>query len=346
MPMAVSPTNIREASREIPGPTAWEEVVAPVRPFLQTVSERLAAQADTFDPEVATFARYALDNRGKQLRPALVGLAGSSVGSLGDQHVNMAIIVEMIHLATLVHDDIMDEATIRRRRPTLAAQWGNEVAVLVGDCLFAHALGLATQFDSIDISQRIATAARKVCSGEILQTLRRQRWKVSRAEYLHVIELKTAELFALACEMGARLANGSPQEQVALSQYGRLLGIAYQIYDDCLDLFGTEGMAGKSLGTDLATGKLTLPLLIFLERATPAESAELTGWLERWDPARFSDVRSRLEACGALAGSVAVIQECLAEGNAQLSCIPAGPSRDALMDLSAFLAHQTAALGG
>lgn len=344
--MAVSIPSFREATHGNPGPTAWEDVIEPVRPFLQEVSERLAQQADAFDPEVATFARYALDNRGKQLRPALVGLAGSAVGTLQDQHITMAIIVEMIHLATLVHDDIMDEATVRRRRPTLAAQWGNEVAVLVGDCLFAHALGLATQFDSIDISKRIAEAARKVCSGEILQTLRRQRWAVTRTEYFHVIELKTAELFALACEMGTRLADGTTEQQAALRRHGLSLGIAYQIYDDCLDLFGSEGMAGKSLGTDLATGKLTLPLLIFLERATPQERAELTGWLEHWEPERFGDVRDFLARHGALAGSVEVIQSYLDEARKQLAGISAGPSRDALLELSAFLASQTSALSG
>ena len=344
--MAVSTPSYREATHGNPGPTAWEDVIHPVRPFLQEVSERLAQQADTFDPEVATFARYALDNRGKQLRPALVGLAGSAVGTLQDQHITMAIIVEMIHLATLVHDDIMDEATIRRRRPTLAAQWGNEVAVLVGDCLFAHALGLATQFDSIDISKRIAEAARRVCSGEILQTLRRQRWAVTRSEYFRVISLKTAELFALASEMGARIAQGTEVQQKALQQHGLSLGIAYQIYDDCLDLFGTEGMAGKSLGTDLATGKLTLPLLIFLERASPEERAELTSWLEHWEPERFPDVRDRLSRCGALEGSVEVIQLYLQEAREQLAHIAPGASRDALLELSAFLASQTSALGG
>lgn len=343
--MAVSTPSIRESMHGSRAPTAWDDVVAPVHSFLQEVSQRLAEQAQAFDPEVATFARYALDNRGKQLRPALVGLAGSGVGRLVDQHITMAIVVEMIHLATLVHDDIMDEATVRRRRPTVAAQWGNEVAVLVGDCLFAHALGLATQFDSLEISQRIADAARKVCSGEILQTLRRQRWAVTRSEYLHVIGLKTAELFSLASEMGSRLSGGTAVQNEALRRHGMSLGIAYQIYDDCVDLFGTEGTAGKSLGTDLATGKLTLPLLIFFERSSAADRNEVIDWLERWDGTRIADIRSRLTSSGSLAGSVEVIQGYLDDACSQLATIPPGLPRSALVEMSAFLADQTASLG-
>lgn len=343
--MAVSTSSIRAATHGTSVSSTWDEVVQPVRGFLQGVSVRLARQAETFDPEVASFARYALDNPGKRLRPALVGLAGGCIGNLSEAHEVMAIVVEMIHLATLVHDDIMDAATVRRSRPTVAAQWGNEVAVLVGDCLFAHALGLATQFDSLEISQRIAEAARQVCSGEILQTLRRQRWAVTRADYLHVIQLKTAELFALACEMGARLANGDPRQQEALRRHGLALGIAYQIYDDCIDLFGSEGLAGKSLGTDLATGKLTLPLLVFFERALPSERAELIRWLENWEPSHFVAVRAHLDNYGTLKASMEVIQEYLEEARNHLNEIPQGPARESLMDLTEFLAQQTAALG-
>ena len=345
--MAVlAPTLDVHARNGVLSRTSWEDIVAPVRPFLDRVSERLAEQADAFEPEIAGYARYALDNQGKQLRPALVALSGEAVGTAGDDLVTIAVIIEMVHLATLVHDDIMDAATVRRRQPTLAARWGNQVSVLLGDCLFAHALKLAADFSSTDISRSIARATGTICTGEILQTHRRRRWTLGRAEYFKVLEMKTAELFALACELGARLAGGTAAEQAALRRHGLALGTAYQIYDDCLDLYGSEDTAGKSLGTDLATGKLTLPLLVFLERAGEPERRELLGWLERWEPERFDAVRTKLEQHGALAESAAAIDGFLAEARDALAGLRPGPAPRALSSLADFLSHQTAALGG
>ncbi|MFM7102356.1 MAG: polyprenyl synthetase family protein, partial [Verrucomicrobiota bacterium] len=165
------------ASLSQPGPAAlfaavarsraqgWEDVVEGVRPFLTQVTQRLAAQVDAFEPEIAEYARYALDNQGKQLRPSLVALAGGSCGQLNDEHVSLAAIIEMIHLATLVHDDIMDGASLRRGRSTLAMRWGNDIAVLVGDCLFAHALKLAASFNTADVCRSVALSTHVVCAG-------------------------------------------------------------------------------------------------------------------------------------------------------------------------------------
>lgn len=327
-------------------PTTWDEIVAPARPFLNRVSERLVEQVDSFEPEIADYARYALDNRGKQLRPALVGLAGEAVGRVDDSLVNIAVIIEMVHLATLVHDDIMDEATLRRRQPTLAARWGSQISVLLGDCLFAHALNLAARFATPDVCRAVSNATGVVCTGEILQTHRRRRWTLTRAEYFKVLEMKTAELFALACELGARLGGGSPEQQVALRRHGLTLGTAYQIYDDCLDLFGTECDAGKSLGTDLATGKLTLPLLVFLERASETDRRDVTRWLDQWEPAHFVGIRALLEQHDALAESAVVIDGYLDQAHDSLRELPAGPAVNALGGIANFLSHQTAALGG
>ena len=329
-----------------PAKTTWENVVAPVRPFLADVSERLAGQADAFEPEIAEYARYALANQGKQLRPTLVALAGGTIGPAGDELVKIAVVIEMIHLATLVHDDIMDAATMRRSQPTLSARWGNQVSVLLGDCLFAHALKLASDFSTTDISRAIARSTGTVCTGEILQTHRRRRWTLGRAEYFKVLEMKTAELFGLACELGAKLAGGTVAEQEALRRHGLALGTAYQVYDDCLDLYGSEETAGKSLGTDLATGKVTLPLLVFFERAGASERQEVLSWLDQWDPERFGDVRERLERHGALAESAAAIDSLLADARAALVGIPPGPATRSLNGLADFLSEQTAALGG
>src|SRR5436190_1542954 len=249
---------------------SWKEVVASAEPFLHAVATQLGDQIRNFDPEIAGYAEYALTNQGKQLRPALLALSGGATGRVSDAHILAAVVVEMVHLATLVHDDVMDEAKIRRGRPTMAAHWGNEISVLLGDCLFAHALKLAAGFPTTEVCRAVASATKTVCAGEILQTQRRGNFRCTRAEYLKVLAMKTGELFALACDLGAHLNAATTRERDALRGYGMALGTAYQIYDDCLDVFGTEGAAGKSLGTDLAKGKVTLPLIVLLERQDAA----------------------------------------------------------------------------
>lgn len=219
---------------------------------------------------------YCIDTSGKRIRPALVFLSGwQGEGTVKPDLVRVAAVVELVHLATLVHDDIMDEADVRRNRRTAAREYGATAAVLLGDALFAHALHLATQFPTTEICAAVSESTRRVCAGEIVQTLRRGSTSITHAEYQRIVELKTAELFRVSCFLGAKLA-GFPQGYVeAASHFGRHLGIAYQIYDDLVDFFGEETRIGKTLGTDLASGKLTLPLLALLERLPAAAAAEL-----------------------------------------------------------------------
>src|SRR6266480_3659235 len=264
-------------------PHSWKQIVEPVEPFLEAVARRLAEQVQTFDPEIASYARYALTNQGKQLRPALVALSAAAIGEPTDSLVTVAVIIEMVHLATLAHDDVMDEAVLRRQQPTLAANWGNQISVLLGDCLFAHALKLAASFPTPEICRAVSAATKTVCSGEILQTHRQRRLQLSREEYFKVLEMKTAELFALSCELGAWLCGAALMERAALRRFGLALGTAYQIYDDCLDLFGAEALVSKSLGTDLANGKLTLPVLVALERSSACDCARLRELIEFWN---------------------------------------------------------------
>jgi octaprenyl-diphosphate synthase len=190
-----------------------------------------------------------------------VALAASCFGQPDDSHVRVAVIVEMVHLATLVHDDVMDEAEIRRGIPTVASKWGNEIAVLFGDCLFAQALKLAASFPTPEVCRAVAMATNTVCTGEIIQTQQRRNFVASRRDYFRVIEMKTGELFTLSCDLAALLSNATEEQRAALKEFGAAFGTAYQVFDDCVDLFGTEAEAGKSLGTDLAKGKLTWPLL-------------------------------------------------------------------------------------
>lgn len=327
-----------------PSANAWKRIVDPVEPFLRAVAEGLEEQIREFDPGITTYARYALTNQGKQLRPALVALSARSVGEATKDHVTVAVVIEMVHLATLVHDDVMDEASLRRKRPTLAANWGNHVSVLLGDCLFAHALTMAASFPTPEICRSVASASNTVCTGEILQTNSRLNFALTRADYFRMLSMKTAEFFALACELGGRLGGASQQEREALRQFGLALGLAYQLYDDCLDLFGSEAVVGKSLGTDLASGKLTLPVLFALEHAPEDDKARLKQWIRQWEPGHHGAVLRLLGRCGALEHCQEVIQAEVERAGRALAILPVSPGHRALEDLTAFLLAQAAVL--
>lgn len=324
---------------------SWKEIVEPVEPFLDAVSLRLARQVNEFDPELAPYAEYALTGHGKHLRPTLVALAARALGKDNDAHITVAVIIEMVHLATLVHDDIMDEAEIRRGQLTLAANWGNEIAVLFGDCLFAQALKLAASFPTPEVCRAVASSTNTVCSGEILQTRHRRRFEQAQREYFRVLEMKTAELFALSCELAALLSGTGNAERTALRQFGLAFGTAYQIYDDCIDLFGSEAAVGKSLGTDLAKGKLTLPVLLAWERGTKAERAELQELIRHWQPAALGRVGELMAKYDTLASSTVVLFQYLDRAREALAGLGQTPGRSGLVALTDFLARQTEALG-
>src|SRR6201985_1723519 len=209
---------------------SWKQIVEPVEPFLDAVHVRLAQQVNEFDAALAPYAEYALNGNGKHLRPALVALSANALGGTNDSHVTVAVIIEMVHLATLVHDDIMDEAEIRRARPTIAAKWGNEIAVLFGDCLFAQALKLAASFPTTEGCRAVSLAPNTVVSGEILQTQQRRNFVAARRDYFRVIEMKTGELFTLSCDLAALLSGATAEQRAALREFGASVGTAYQVY--------------------------------------------------------------------------------------------------------------------
>ena len=218
---------------------------------LSKVDEFINAQAKSFDPNVENYVSYVCEIGGKRIRPALAILAGGSLGEVNDDHIKIGAIIELVHLATLIHDDIMDEATIRREMPTASAKWGSTLSVLLGDSLFARALELAATFDDPRICRTVAEAASSVCQGEIIQTQRRFDLTLTKKEYFKIIELKTGALFAVAAQLGARISQASDEIQLQLKEFGLKIGTAYQIYDDCIDLVGDETNTGKTLGTDL-----------------------------------------------------------------------------------------------
>ena len=316
----------------------------PLEPFLDVVTQRLVRQAHEFDPKIVPYAQHTLNSNGKHLRPTLVALAASSIGKVSDAHVTAAVIIEMVHLATLIHDDVMDEAEIRRGQLTLAANWGNEIAVLFGDCLFAQAVKLAADFPTPEVCRAVAMAVNTVCTGEILQTQHRRNFQLSRREYFRVVEMKTAELFTLSCDLAAFLGGAKPEQRAALRKFGAAFGTAYQVYDDCVDLFGSETAAGKSLGTDLAKGKLTWPVLLAWERADSGDKAHLESLIQTWQPENFSAMNGLLVKYGTLEPSLAVIAKHLEQARRALRILPESDGRAGLFNLADFLAQQTGVL--
>jgi len=334
---------VKDAQYSAPAPCVapyWERIIEPVKPFLAEVSQRLLDQVDSFDPSISSYVQYAISNQGKQLRPSLVALSAGCCGPLTEDHAQVAVIIEMVHLATLVHDDVIDEAELRRGRPTMAANWGNHLPVLVGDCLFAQALKLAATFPTPVVCRAVAAAANTVCTGEILQSQGRGMPPSSRSEYFRILKMKTAELFALSCEMGAVLSQDGSNHQAALRAFGLQLGIAYQIYDDCVDLFGSETTAGKSLGTDLAKGKLTLPWLSAWERADSVERAALCDFHENGGSDHAEGLCSLLGKLHALEDSRAAIHKYLDDAHQSLAILPQSDSLQALDNILDYLAVQ------
>ncbi len=290
-----------------------------INPHLYTVEERIRAQAKSFDPAVEGYVSYVCGAGGKRLRPALALLSAGATGKISASHVDLAVILELIHIATLVHDDIMDGAELRRDQPSANAKWGNAITVLLGDCLFAHALRLSTGFSNSDICRRIADAAAEVCSGEIIQTQRRFDLKLSTADYYRIIEMKTAALFSAACELGAFISEASPLVISGLKTFGTKLGVAYQIYDDILDLAGNEEETGKTLGTDLRKGKFTLPVLLLLQSGK--DLGTIRELLLKEDDVDAELLAGMLGSAGAIASAKGVAFRLIEESLAELAPI-------------------------
>ena len=308
-----------------------------IRPHIEKVEARIREQVREFDPGVEPYMEYICQTSGKRIRPALAILTGSATGALTDEHLNLGVILELIHMATLVHDDIIDGASTRRQVATANAKWGNGMAVLLGDALFSHALKLSTDFDNLSISRAISLAAREVCQGEILQTQRRFDLTVTKKDYFKVIEMKTGALFAAASKLAA-VISGSPEAvSDAMFDYGMKLGTAYQIYDDVVDLIGSEDQIGKTLGTDLEKGKLTLPILNLLERANPSQKAKLTKRIIEQQALDLPVLVGIAEYEGAMEDAINTATRLVAEARDTLKLLNASESSGALLNITLFV---------
>ena len=296
-----------------------------------------AAQLSSDDPFVDQLIKHAFRLGGKRLRPALLLLTAKAVGRADKDHITLAAVVEMIHTATLVHDDVLDEAKLRRHRETVNARNDNEASVLVGDFLFTHAFALASSLGTTYACQTIGRATNIVCSGELRQINSRGNFALSEAEYLDIIEAKTAELCACCCRLGAHYAGADAELEESLDRFGRNLGIAFQIVDDLLDVVGDERQAGKSLGSDLEKQKLTLPVIRLLAESDEPQRGEIVRVLQRGGSESRRALAEWLPKCDALAYAKAKANWYADLALQELRAVAPSPAREVLESLTRFV---------
>ena len=324
---------------QLPGNSEFEKLVEPLQPAFAGLSSFLAGQVTEFEPEVQPLVEYCFGHSGKKLRPILVFLMGLERKDPADPSIiKAAAIVELVHLATLVHDDILDEAQMRHRTETVVSKYGPHVAVLLGDALFAHALHLAAQYPGVEVCRAVSLATRQVCSGEIAQTFSRGEGVPDADAYYRMIDLKTAELFTVSAYLGGFLAGFNEVQLEAARVFARHLGIAYQIYDDAADIFAKESVAGKTLGTDLATGKLTLPVLIWLDEKSEGEKDTLLKSLRAPGNGGLN-IQQELESAGILKKTGEAFWGQIEKSRAVLDEIPGTERRLQLSHLADFVSN-------
>ncbi|MCC6240515.1 MAG: polyprenyl synthetase family protein [Phycisphaerales bacterium] len=266
---------------------------------LRAVEDRFHLELNSELRCVNTLVKHVSRFRGKMLRPMLVLLSGKAAGQTSDAHITLATVVEMVHMATLVHDDVLDEAELRRKGATINHLRGNEAAVLLGDYLISHSYHLCSSVDAAahDLpaqyaSRLIARTTNQVCEGELLQIDNRNNIDLDEKTYYQIISYKTASLCAACCSLGATFAGATPKQVKAMEQYGLSIGIAFQIQDDILDLIGDVDTVGKTLGIDIEKGKLTLPIIHFLQNAPLEHRQLLRSLLSDRDPDRAEKIRN------------------------------------------------------
>jgi octaprenyl-diphosphate synthase len=280
--------------------TAVLELVAPEMAQVdRVIAQRLASGV----PLVGEVAQYIISAGGKRLRPVLLLLTCGALGYQGQQHHNLAAVVEFIHTATLLHDDVVDESTLRRGRPTANENFGNPASVLVGDFLYSRAFQMMVDADSMRVMQILADATNVIAEGEVLQLMNMHDASLDEEGYLRVIRSKTAKLFEASARLGAILTDSPQAIEDACADFGQALGTAFQVIDDVLDYDGNSAEMGKNLGDDLREGKATLPLILAMQRGHAAQSQTVRQAIETGSVDRLAEIITIVRETGALAAT-------------------------------------------
>ncbi len=280
---------------------------------------------------------YIINSGGKRLRPLLALLSARAFGYNGTQHLDLAAIVEFIHTATLLHDDVVDGSDLRRGRETANNIWGNEASVLVGDFLYSRSFEMMVELKNMRVMEILAHATNTIAEGEVLQLLNCHDPETSEARYLEVIHSKTAKLFEAATQLGAVISGRSAAEEQAMATYGMHLGTAFQLIDDVLDYSATAAEMGKNVGDDLAEGKPTLPLIYAMRVGTPQQAATISQAIENGGHEQIAAVMEAIESTGAITYTAKLARQEADKAVAAIAdLVPASPYKDALYALAEF----------
>jgi octaprenyl-diphosphate synthase len=319
-------------------PASGLDLYGPVAADLEEVERILARSLKNRHARVAQVVDHVRHYRGKRLRPVLLLLVARACGRVVPAHHVLGAVVEMIHTATLVHDDVLDGARLRRRVATVNALWGTQTSVLLGDYLFTHAFHLASTLGDARACRLIGEATDRVCEGELCQVLQRGNLDLTEADYFDIIDGKTAELTACCCRLGALYSGAEPEAVEALARFGRAVGLAFQIADDLLDLVGDEQATGKSLGTDLEQGKLTLPLIHLLNAAPDSLSVRVRQVLHSPENHKREALRPYLAEGLDYARRRA--EDLAEQARRELESLPPSPSRAVLEAMTDRVVHR------
>ncbi len=319
-----------------------EEIYQPVQSFLPQVEERILEILATPNELSSEVIRYFFKSKGKYLRPALVLFGAAFEPSVSDQVISTAAALEIFHSATLIHDDIIDSAYLRRNLPTVNAKWNSQVAVLVGDYLHDKAIGAIFNTKNDKVIASFLNTAGVVCDGEILELKEKNNFNLKEETYFTIIERKTAALLATCLECGAILANLSMEQILALKKFGLYFGMAFQILDDCLDFMGKENEFGKTLGADLQAGVLTLPLIRLIALLDENRKAEIFSRVKSGlNYVQLDDLVRLLEEHGALEYSIQKARDYTDLAALELSVFPESPVRESLKSLLQYVLQRS-----
>ena len=313
-----------------------QSLYGPVQVELVLVEKRFRSELQSQYEALVPVLRHGTQLGGKRLRPAMLLLAGAATGPIGEDHIVLGTVVEMVHTATLIHDDVLDEAATRRHVPTINAAWNDHTSILLGDFLFAQSFRLAATLESTEACRWIGEAARKVCEGELRQVLDRNQLNLDEDTYVDILRGKTAELCRVSCQLGARHSGANPDVVAALGEYGDALGIAFQIADDFLDLWGDDAEVGKTLGTDVAQGKITLPLIRLLQTATDADRQQIVEILSGPASGRVSKLLPWLKDSDAGSYTACVARRFQQRAIDALAVLPKSTAKDCLIRIARF----------
>ena len=285
---------------------------------------------------VREVGEYIVQSGGKRLRPALVLLCAKAFDYRGTHHHELAAVVEFVHTATLLHDDVVDESDLRRGRETANALFGNAASVLVGDFLYSRAFQMMVEVGDMHVMRVLSDATNVIAEGEVLQLMNCHDADIDEARYLQVIRYKTAKLFEAAAQIGSIIGGASPELEQRMACYGTHLGTAFQLIDDVLDYSGAEVETGKRLGDDLAEGKPTLPLIYVMENGTPAQVACVRNAIENGGRDHFPAVLAAIRASGALVHARQQAEREADSARAAIDALPASTHKDSLLELYLF----------